>query len=71
MPSGSSMPCNLPPVRYLPGAGSDRIVTPSGEVATGKIIDPTSPFARAAVDGYMPHWATCPAAAKFKQKGKQ
>lgn len=53
--SGKSMPCDPGPISYRAG-GSEKIVTPDGEVIACTICRRGE-----AADGigYVPHWATC------------
>ena len=61
---GKAMPCDPDPVPYLQQArAKEKVVTPNGEVLSCHLdIDPKD----ATGVGYIPHWATCPAAKKFK-----
>ena len=60
------MPCDPEQVIYWQKAGAKgRIVTPNGEVIncefSGRQNDATG-------IGYIPHWATCPDASRFRRK---
>lgn len=63
--SGKSMPCNSTPVYYIekPRVGTKRIITPNGEVIA---CEYTEDPGKATGTGFVPHWATCPEADKFK-----
>lgn len=62
-PAGKSMPCDPNPVYFRPAeGGKTKLVTLRGEVVSCEIVGATE-----AVDaGYLPHWATCPQANRFK-----
>mgnify|MGYP001025061655 FL=1 len=64
--SGRSMPCDALPVNYRtkPG-GSTKLVTPAGDVIS---CEPVDDPAEATGWGYTPHWSTCDAPDKFRQK---
>ena len=65
--TGKAMPCDPEPVAYWQTAGGKRrIVTPNGEVIACELDG--SPD-RATGIGYIPHWATCPAAGRFHKGG--
>ena len=60
---GRNMPCNSTMVNYLRAAGgSQKIVTPQGEVVTADIV----PADQAEGIGYISHFATCPNAARHR-----
>ena len=69
-PGGKSMPCNAAPVYYIakPKSGKQRIVTPNGEVIACEYTEDPS---KATGTGFVPHWATCPEAGKFKKGEKR
>lgn len=69
---GRSMPCNAEQTYYIEKLGAkDRIVTPNGEVLACILLDAEKDdLSEATGYGYVPHWATCPAAEKFKKRGK-
>lgn len=63
---GKSMPCDASPVYYKERAGGpDRIVTQNGMTLSCEIV--TDPNIATGI-GYVPHWATCPQAGKFKKE---
>ena len=65
---GKPIPCNPEKVVYWRTLlGKERIVTPNGEILSCTLEgDPET----ATGIGYVPHWATCPAAANFRKQGK-
>lgn len=65
-PKGKAMPCDAQPVYYeAEPHGTKRIVKQNGEViACEYAVDP----AEATGTGYIPHWATCPAANEFRER---
>ena len=67
---GKSMPCDAAPVYYTakPKSGSKRIVTQNGEVLACEYTEDPS---KATGTGFVPHWATCPEAGKFKKGEKR
>lgn len=69
-PAGKSIPCNETPVYYIekPKSGKKRIVTQNGEVLS---CEYTGDPAKATGVGYVPHWATCPYADRFKTGGRK
>lgn len=65
MGTGKYMPCDPVPVYYKKDLnGPDRIVLECGVVISGII---TKDINEASGAGYIPHWATCPKANKFKR----
>ncbi len=64
--AGKNMPCNSAIVNYKKDPeGKEKIVTPSGEVVTGRVVsDP----ADADGNGYISHFATCKFAAAHRKK---
>lgn len=65
-PDGKSMPCDAQQVIYKQRAGAKgKIVTSNGEVVSAEV---TNDLGTATGIGYVPHWATCPAADGFKRK---
>jgi hypothetical protein len=69
-PAGKSIPCNETPVYYIekPKSGKKRIVTQNGEVLSCEYTEDPS---KATGVGYVPHWATCPYADRFKTGGRK
>lgn len=68
-PGGKSMPCNAAPVYYIekPRTGGKRIVTPNGQVLSCEYTEDPN---KATGTGFVPHWATCPYADRFRaQRG--
>lgn len=64
--NGKAIPCDPGTVTYWERKGAkDKIVTPNGEVIScdyeGKVGKETGV-------GYIPHWATCPEADRFRKK---
>lgn len=66
---GKAMPCDPEPVTYWAGKEfHSNIVTPNGEVVSCKL----NGYPQSATGiGYVPHWATCPMADKFKKGGQK
>ena len=63
------MPYDAQPVTYkAQSRAGDKIVTQNGEVISC-IIAPAD-INNATGIGYIPHWATCPHADKFRKRGK-
>jgi hypothetical protein len=69
-PAGKSIPCDATPRYYIekPRVGSKKIVTWNGEVLS---CEYTEDPAKATGVGYVPHWATCPYADRFKNGGRK
>lgn len=63
--AGKSMPCDAEQVLYWQKPkGKSTIITPNGETIKADLNgDPN----KATGIGYVPHWATCPEASKFKK----
>lgn len=63
--TGKSMPCDPDEVLYWEKAkAKGKVVTPNGEIISCEFEgDPAKPTGI----GYVPHWATCPAAGDFKK----
>lgn len=64
---GKMMPCDATQETYWLGGGKDRIVTPNGEVLSGRFYGEPG---KAAGLGYRSHFATCPNADRHR-KGKE
>lgn len=64
MLSGRKMPVDYTPVFYkaVPSA-TGKIITPGGATLSAEIVRDY----KASV-GYVPHWATCPGADKFRRE---
>ena len=64
---GKSMPCDAEPVLYRKKArAAGKIITPNGMVLSCELgVAPCE----ADGAGYVSHFATCPAAEKFRRKG--
>lgn len=63
-----TMPVNAESVYYIQKAGgSQKIVTPNGEVLSAELTDDPQ---KATGIGYISHFATCPAADKFRNPRK-
>lgn len=68
-PGGKSIPCDAAPIYYIKKrSGKKRIVTPNGEVLA---CEYTNDPHQATGTGYVPHWATCPHADRFRKKKKE
>lgn len=66
--AGKAMPCDATPVCYIEdAAGKSRVITEGGETIRCTLTDSRE---TATGSGYVPHWATCPAADQFR-RGKQ
>ena len=61
------MPVDPEPVFVIEGDGSDRFVTDEGAVLLGRRARPEEERAELAV-GFVPHWKTCPEAARFRRR---
>lgn len=60
------MPCDAEAVHFVADITSrDSYITTSGIPVRGKIVTPDTPHA---IDGYVPHWATCNNPDKFREK---
>ncbi len=67
-PGGKRMPVDPEQVTYWNTPdGKERIVTPNGEVLPCEIPESKDHLRRVTGIGYIPHWATCPQADKFKK----
>lgn len=67
---GKNMPCNASAVVYWDTKkGSHTIVTQNGETIAKAELD-RDIADKATGLGYIPHWATCPAADRFKKFSK-
>ena len=65
-PGGKSMPCDAEPVQYRERKGAKgKVVTPNGEVLSADVG--VAPEEATGV-GYISHFATCPAAGKFRRR---
>lgn len=66
--SGKFIPCNPTPVYLkMKENGPDKIVTAYGAVLSGEVAGDDN--LAGTVVGYVPHWATCPAADTFRKRG--
>lgn len=72
MKSGKSMPCDPEPTPYWEKRGGEtKVVTQDGLVVSGDISRmPHGHSGEATGVGYIPHWATCPAANQFRKKAE-
>lgn len=61
---GRRMPLDPEVIRYVPG-GTERLVTPEGDVVSGR-IDATGEGM-----GYISHFATCPLAHKARKSDRR
>ena len=66
MLGGKSMPCDPEPMTYWEKAkAKDKVVTQNGMVLSCVF---EGDIQKATGIGYIPHWATCPNADKFRRK---
>lgn len=66
--AGKSMPCDDPPVLCWENPkGKSTVITEDGRTIR---CDLEGDDINAAKIGYVPHWATCPAAKRFKKSVK-
>lgn len=66
--AGKYMPCEAEAVYYNPSPAEDNIfIDEDGSVTWGKIAERDTSGARR---GYIPHWASCPGANRFRRKRK-
>ena len=64
-PAGKNMPCNPKPVPYwVRPKAPGKIVTQHGQVISCDLEGDSQTITGL---GYIAHWATCPAAKKFKR----
>ena len=63
MRSGKHMPVDPEPV-FVAGDGKDTFITDEGETIRG-----TASEMDTGTVGFVPHWATCPAAEQFRKRG--
>lgn len=69
MQSGKSMPCDAQQVVYWEDKkGEATIITPNGETVRATLQTRRTPPTGV---GFIPHWATCPRAQKFKKRGNE
>lgn len=61
MKSGKTMPVDLEPV-FVAEGGNQVFVTDEGETITGSAAAENTGEV-----GFIPHWATCPAAGQFRK----
>ena len=64
MASGKNMPVDQELYNYENGQGQDKIVTPNGEVVSGKIVSGKPGDGV----GYKSHFASCPAACQARKR---
>lgn len=63
--AGKNMPCDAKQVAYWQNKqGESTVITPNGETIKCTLKTQRMP---ATGVGFIPHWATCPQAAKFKK----
>lgn len=66
--AGKAMPCDAEQVYYRQNAkGKATIITPNGETLRADIVEAADDKTTGV--GYLPHWASCPAAKSFKGGG--
>ena len=65
-PGGKAMPCNAQPIPFKPNSksGALKLMLPDGRVTRGDFYPGSTTF------GYESHFATCPAAARFRKRSK-
>ena len=64
--TGKPMPCDAAPIPYRPGAGGNlTLVTTDGRIVHGTRDSGN----KSAPWGYQSHFASCPAAARFRKRG--
>lgn len=72
METGKAMPTDPEEIRFFVSGGPNTYITPDGKTLRGyEVTDPGYPLNLSMRRGYKPHWATCPAAAHFKNGGKK
>lgn len=67
---GKHMPCNPEEIEIdISGAKTTTIITDDGRLEFGSPVDPEDLFPPAnTVKGWVSHFATCPAASKFRKR---
>ena len=66
--AGKAMPCDAEPKLYKADKrGKAIFITPNGETIKGSEVFQPEDIQKATGVGYIPHWATCPAAKTFKK----
>lgn len=69
--AGKSMPCDADPKLYKADKrGKAIFITQNGETIRGIEVFQPEDVSKATGVGYIPHWATCPEAGKFKKRDK-
>lgn len=69
--NGKAMPCDPEQVYYYEQRGAkDKIVTPNGQVLSC-FLNPPKKYSEPTGFGYVPHWATCPNAEKFRKVNRR
>lgn len=64
--AGKKIPCDTKLVAYWERKGAPgKVVTPNGEVLSADLMGEPD---KAPGIGYVPHWATCPAADQFRRR---
>ena len=63
MKSGKTMPVDPEPV-FVAEGGNQVFITDAGETITGSATEENTGEV-----GFVPHWATCPAAGQFRKRG--
>lgn len=66
---GKYMPVDPEPVLIIEGDGLDRFVTDEGAVLLGRRARPEEEKPGLEV-AFVPHWKTCPEAARFRRRGR-
>lgn len=65
--AGKNMPVDPEPVFVIVGEGDGHFVTDEGDVISGREVPANNGTAEVA---FVPHWATCPEAGRFRQGRK-
>lgn len=66
-PAGRSMPIDPEPVFVKEGDGGCHFITDEGEMISGREVPENGEGVEVA---FVPHWATCPEASRFKRGRK-
>lgn len=68
-PTGKMLPVDQQTINFIPGSGKGerKFVTDQGRVVSG--IPVGDAHEGGYEIGYVPHWATCPEADKFRKRG--
>jgi hypothetical protein len=66
-PTGSWQICDPQLVTFFVGPGRDRLVDTTGRTQVGSFDQPQL-FGGRQVEGYVPHWSTCPHADEYRRR---